>query len=367
MSVTGPFVWDARSARAIPGVSRALQLFGGMTKQMPMDAYRGIEPLPRPRLLSRPDPLNARSWFVQCSIEDYLLNGNAVAYVTARGVDGWPTAVVWLPVNLVAVTWQPPNPFGTYWYNGVELDPYNVVHVKRGADRGMGGVRGIGIVEEALRTLDRVAMEEAYEYSTLTSSAVPSVAIITPQATLNQDTADEAKANWLTKFAGPTREPAILPAGTTVTPLSWSPTDTQLIEARKLSLTDIASVFNLDGYWLGAPVAGLTYKSPAQQYQQILRTSLEPVLADFEDVWSDAWLPRGQQVRFDRNQLLRDDLPTTTTALVALVGAGIMSVPEAREYLASGSVNMPASRIPKPPTPAVEPAPPAPVPEEQAA
>ena len=95
------------------------------------------------------------------------------------------------------------------------------------------------------------------------------------------------------KFAGPNREPAILPNGTQVIPLAWSPSDTQLIEARQVSLLDVANMFNLDGYWLGAPVAGMTYRTAGPQYQQILRTSLEPVLSDFEDVWSFDWLPRG--------------------------------------------------------------------------
>jgi HK97 family phage portal protein len=204
-------------------------------------------------------------------------------------------------------------------------------------------VRGVGIVEECLGTLDRVAMEEVYESTTLAAAAVPSVALITPQATLTQDVADQAKADWMAKYGGPNRLPAILPSGTTVVPLSWSPSDTQLIEARRMSLTDVANCFNLDSYWLGAPVAGMTYRTAGPQYQQILRTSLEPLLADFEDVWSDAWLPRGQAVRFDRNQLLRDDLATTTTSMVALVAAGILTPAEARQYLASGSVTMPTS------------------------
>src|SRR6202042_2556558 len=134
---------------------------------------------------------------------------------------------------------------------------------------------GIGVVEEHLDTLDRVAMEEEYERSTLAGSSVPSVAIITPQATLTQGVADEAKLSWQDKFSGPNREPAILPNGTQVVPLAWSPSDTQLTESRQMSLLDVANMFNLDGYWLGAPVAGMTYRTAGPQYQQIFRASLE--------------------------------------------------------------------------------------------
>ena len=245
---------------------------------------------------------------MQCTIEDYLLNGNAISYVTVRGADGWPLAVQWLPASWVNITWWPPDPGSvTYWWYGTPLDPANVVHIKRGADRWY-PVRGVGIVEEYLDTLDRVAMEEEYERSALAGGAVPSVAVISPNAVLTQTEADDAKARWVEKFGGPVREPVILPNGTQVVPLAWSPSDAQLTEARQMSLVDVANMFNLDGYWLGAPVAGMTYRTAGPQYQQILRTSIEPVLADFEDVWSDAWLPRGTIVNFDRQQLLKDDL-----------------------------------------------------------
>jgi HK97 family phage portal protein len=344
-TLTGPFVWDAASAREIPAVQRAIQLYGGMVGQMAIDVYRGTTPLPRPRLVVRPDPLNARSWFVRNSIEDYLLNGNAVSVVTSRGVDGWPTTVAWLPITWVYIVWIPGDVLPEYFYYGSPLVYEDVIHVKRSADRNYGGMRGMGIVEEMMGTLDRVAMEEVYESTTLAGAAVPSVAIITPQATLTQDVADTAKTAWQAKYGGPNREPAILPAGTQVIPLAWSPSDTQLTEARHMSLIDIANAFNLSSYWLSAPIAGMTYRTAGPMYQEVLKTSLEPVLADFEDVWSDAWLPRGQTIRFDRNQLLRDDLPSTAAALTALVGAGILSPAEAREYLASNQVSMPMTPL----------------------
>jgi hypothetical protein len=121
-----------------------------------------------------------------------------------------------------------------------------------------------------------------------------------------------------------------------------------------MSLIDTANLFNLDGYWLGAPVAGMTYKTATPQYQQVLRTSLEPVLADFEDVWSYAWLPRGQDVRFDRNQLLSDDLTVTSNAMVAVYNAGILTLDEAR----AGMNLPPTDEETGPPAPAAAPAPP---------
>src|SRR5215471_11113854 len=105
--IPGPYVYDVPSARRIPAVGRAIQLYGGLVKQMPIDAYRGFQRIaPAPRICTRPDPDRAASWFVQLSIEDYLLAGNTVSLVTARGADGWPLSVQWLPINYVYIVWD---------------------------------------------------------------------------------------------------------------------------------------------------------------------------------------------------------------------------------------------------------------------
>lgn len=353
----GPYVFDARSGRRVPAVGRALGLYGGMTKQLPIEVYRGWSKLPTPAICDRPDPVNARSWFVQCSVEDYLLNGNAISHVTSRAHDGWPASVEWLPVEWVYITWDPTTNATSYNYRGTPIPDDDVIHIKRGADRWF-PVRGVGVVEEYVSTLDRAAQEEEYERSSLSDGAVPSIAVITPQATLTDDVASKAKTDWMEKFAGPGREPVILPNGTVVQPLAWSPTDTQLAEARRLTLLDVANMFNLDGYWLGAPVAGMTYRTAGPQYQQILRTSLEPVLADFEDVWSFAWLPRGQKIRFHRAQLLREDLPTATTAAVSAFNAKLISLEEARTMMglppdAVGSIGTMADTVTDPDPPEI--------------
>ena len=122
------------------------------------------------------------------------------------------------------------------------------------------------------------------------------MAVISNNPNLGEDEANEAKTDWLAKYAGPNRVPAILPAGTQVIPLAWSPDDAQLTEARRMALLDVANIFNLDGYYLGAPNATLTYQSPGANFSNLLRLSLEPVLADFEDAWSMAWLPRGHRL-----------------------------------------------------------------------
>lgn len=351
-----PMVWDTATALRLPAVARASAVYSGLIKQAPLDDIKGIDPqTPRPRLLEQPDPNAPRSWFMQVNVEDYLWNGNAVQLVTARDVTGWPAAVTWVPTAWVSIAcprrrYDQPS----YLVDGIELPAADVIHIRRGADRWC-PARGVGVVEQHLATFDRAALEEQYERDALRSGAVPSVAIITPNPRLGETEASTAKADWLNKFVGPGREPAILPAGTQVIPLAWSPTDAQLEEARRLTLLDIANAFNLDGYWLGAPAGSMTYRSPGSMYTNLVRVSLEGVLTDFEDVWSIAWLPRGRRVRFDRAVLLRDDMQTMVATAAAATAARLWTVEEARVY--TGLAPVPTLGTLSEPAPAPAPAP----------
>ena len=84
-----------------------------------------------------------------------------------------------------------------------------------------------------------------------------------------------------------------------------------------MSLTDLANLTGMDPYWTGAPGSSHTYRSPGPLWLALLRMTLESPARLFEDAWSAAWLPRGQQVRFDRLALTRDDLQTSIATVAA--------------------------------------------------
>lgn len=319
-------------ARGLPAVARVLGLIAGMAKQMPLENFDGKRYLDRPRLLEQPDPEQARAWWVAVQVEDYLLNGNAVHLVTARDSFGYPLTTSWVPADWVTITWDPDRRGVSYWVAGQQLDAQSIVHVRRGADRWC-PYRGVGLVEQHLEQLGLIDDQDKYQRGVMRGSSVPSVAVIAPNAEMTQETADVAKAAWVEKYGGPVREPAVLPAGTQVIPLSWSPHDSEMAEARKLGLQDVANMANLDGYWVGAPTSSFTYQSPAPMYLNLLRQTINPILEDFEGVWSQAWLPRGRSVRFDRTAVLKDDMQTMVTTARDAVAAGLWTVAEGRAYL----------------------------------
>lgn len=318
--------------KAIPAIGRGLALIEGMAMQMPLEAMRGDVVLPRPRLLEQPDPTENRAWFVAAQIDDYWVHGNAVHLVTVRDSTGWPSAVRHLPAAWVDMVVDVDGR-RTYYYGGRELPTGDVVHVRRGIDPS-NVHRGIGVLEQFARSLVRISRQEAYEQAVMDGAAVPSAVVITPNEKPSQDELDKAAERWAEKFSGPRRRPVFLPRGSEVRPLSWSPSDSQLIEARQLSLTDAANVMNLDAFWVGGSVAsGLTYRSPGPMWLNLLRQTLAPILEPLELAWSSAWLPHGQRVRFTREAILIEDKNTTMAWVRGARAVNVISRSEARVAL----------------------------------
>ena len=311
-------VRGAQGVESLPAVARALGVITGSIAQMSVTSSE------RSRIVDKPDPLLSRTNFVSSSVRDFLLHGNTACLIIDRDEASNPAAVRYIPAH----RWGLPDDTGTtgYTLDGRPVSASDVIHVQRGVDPA-NTRRGMGVVEQHLRDFQRIDLQSEYEKESLSKAGVPSVAVIAPQKDLTQDEADRAASAWADKFDGPARKPAILPNGTIIQALAWNPTDQQLTESKKLALTDVANIFNMDGYWLGAPSSSHTYKSPGTMYTAFLRMTLNPVIAPFEETWSalaDGW-------KFRRLDLLVDDFTTEVTTGVAGVTAGLFTVEEWRE------------------------------------
>lgn len=333
-------VWNAETAQSIPGMGRALQIYG-LIATCALQAMQGLEVAPvQPRILERPDPDMPRSTFVSASISDWWLHGNTCSYITVAGANNYPLATRYYPAHRWTIQ-EDRNKQPVYMLDGQEVDRDRVIHVRRGVDPNFIH-RGMGVVEQHLRTLNRAGLQEAAETANLTDRGMPAVAIITPNQEIDPDANDAVADEWVKRFRGSDPKPGIFPKDTTIQQLSWNPTDSQMVEARSLTLKDLANLMNLDGYWLNAEGGSHNYKSPGLMFLSLLKVSLAPVMDVFEDEWSFRWVPRGTTVRFDRPTLLRDDLETMVRTFAAGKAAGLFpDVNEARGYMGFPPIEIP--------------------------
>lgn len=346
-------ITGSASVRSLPSIGRGLALYSGLISQMTLDQVKGDDSIvkPRPRILQKPDPDKSLKNFVGDAVEEYLTDGNTLSLITARDARGMPAALKWYPVTAWGI--MPDDPDGYYLY-GKRVAAIDVVHAQRGSDPS-NPRRGVGLVEQHFRSLERAGLQEEYERQTLTTGGVPSVAVIAPQKELTEAELKEAGEDWNDKFGGPVRRPGIFPNGTKLETLSWSPSDQQAVLARQATLTDVANILNLDAYWLGAPASSHTYRSPGIMFIVMLRVSLEPVLAELEGVWGERLLPYGSAARFDRLKLTRDDMASMISMFVQAIREGLVTVDEARAYMGLAPFGTPESTTPRIPAAEADP------------
>lgn len=365
-----PQVYDVPTSRGIPAVGKALRLFG-VIGTCDLMRVRGTTPIQPAGIVERPDPDMGPSLFVSVHVQDYLMDGNALHLVTVRDNTGYPAAVRWFPSTAWGVTDRDGAP--EYWLHGRRVRSEDVIHVRRDVIDPFMPWRGIGVVEQHLRSLQRVGLEEQAESQNMQNRGRPDVVVTVPSSEPDPVKLDDAADKWVERFAGPDPKPVFLPNGSVVTPLSWNPQQGQLAELRALSNRDVANMFGLDGSWLNADSSSLTYKSPGPLFLQLHKVSFRPIMRAFEEEWSWRWTPRGQAVRFDLSELLRDDLLSMVQAYAA--GSALFPGPDGINEFRR-LMGLPEIEVPEPPPPPAPmlppPAPPAdtppadtpPIPEE---
>jgi len=315
----------------IPGVYRAATLIADIIGQLPWEAYRHragkFEKLDTPSLLEQPAPPDTRMTTFSGWAMDLVFHGNAFGIIVSRDSNGTPTAVAPVPAHLVYV-----RSFDgriIYQVGTDEYSPHDVIHFKNWAPPGF--LRGYGVLEAHLHgagALDLAASLEK-EAQTVSRHGVPTGVINVTNPDATAETLQAVKDGWLRSQAD--RTVAVLNATTEFQPLSWNPTETQLLEARKFSLLEIANIFGLPPRFVGASSGdSMTYSNSETESIDLLKFSLGGHIARFEQTLS-ALFPNGTTVKADLQALLRADTTVRYQAYQVGIQSGFLLKSEVRE------------------------------------
>lgn len=329
--------WQAATYRgflSVPGAWRASVMLSDLFAQMPFHSYRrgpagGDVATPRNApILDEPagtheDPLTVyASWAM-----DYLWDGNAVGVYTARGANGLPVAILPVPVCDVGVRMQvvPGSRNGRlteytgrreYSIGGVVFDQADIFHVK--GPCAPAALRGLGVLETQLATLT-LARDLQAQADAIGLHGVPTGLLKSTNPEADPADLTLAKAAWIDSQ----RQRTIAALGPNIDfePLAWNPEDMQLVEARKMSLTEMELTFGLPVGWLGGSTSSRTYSNVEQDAVNLIKFSmLAGMIAKFESKFTRQVLPRGQTARANRDAVLRSDTMTRYQAHALALG-----------------------------------------------
>jgi HK97 family phage portal protein len=245
------------------------------------------------------------------------------------------------PLRPSAVTVRIQNGQPVYWF----IDPWtgerfvlgtgDVIHVKGLADNGIIGLSPVHQCRVALGLSDALTKHASTFFA---NDARPSGILKVPQGPAVQDQVDNLRKAWEARHGGLTNAHriAVVAGDIDFTSVSMPMEDAQFLEQRHLSSQEVARIFRVPPWIIGAPSGDRqTYANVEQQSLHFVMHSLRPQLVAIEQALSsDTDLFTGNTyAEFLIEALLRADSATRASVYTAALNpiTGWMRRDEIRE------------------------------------
>lgn len=321
MPAASGVVVNEHSAMRVTAVYACVRLIAGAIASLPLALYRhtpeGRERI-KPELwaLLNQQPCEAMSAavFWEYLVAQMLLTGDALAEID-RGRGGVVRALVPLDSRSVGVRkvetsrgWRLRYEFmrGGQWQG---RDQDDILHIP---GMGFDGLRGMSVIRHAAREAIGLALAaEGFSSRFFASGAHADVALKVP-GKMSQEQIDNLRRIWASKYGGAHNAslPIVLTEGTDLKEVTISAQDSQLIEARRFQVADIARAFGVPPHMVGETDKSTSWGSGIEQQGiGFVQYTLAPHLNRIEqEINRKCFSSKGEQfAEFNVEGLLRGD------------------------------------------------------------
>jgi HK97 family phage portal protein len=318
---------DTTTTLSVPGIWRGVTLISDAIGGLPLHAYRGEEYVdPQPSILERPVATETRIETISSMVAALLIHGNYVAILGPPGSNGYPET--FYPVSPEKVGVRLEEGQIVYRINSTDYDSSEVMHIKGFSLPGE--LVGYGILSAQRQAIGGAIATQTYAQRYFNGGAIPPAYLESDNPDLTQEEADAMKMAWMQSYGGINMSPPVFNSSTRVKTIASTARDSQLVESRQYSLTEIANMIGLPAYYLGAPNSSRTYSNVSEENLQLVRWSLMPWISRIEQKLTD-YIPRGQTAKFNVDALLRPDTKSRYEAHAIALRYGFLTVDEVRE------------------------------------
>jgi HK97 family phage portal protein len=323
---------------ALPAAMRATSLICDTLAGLPWHKIKGYDVLPSPRWLDDPMLLRPDATVESLRVAQFRLShvefwsswitsalwyGDGFIWVPRRGRDGEPLGTLQL-LHPDRVEYRD----GRYWVGDFEMREGEIIHLRGQPPYDSKTGRGQGVIDRFGPTLGLARTVSRYAESTF-STGIPSGYLKVNAPNPTQTQIDTLKKSWMQRHGSGPRSIAVLNATTDFTPISISPVDAQLGDARLWSLRDVALAFGLPAYMLGAPGDPSTYANVDSRMVELRTFTLLAWMRRIEATL-DAQMVRGTSLKIVADGTLRADTATRYAAYKVALDAGFMTLDEVR-------------------------------------
>ena len=323
---------DEWTALGVSSVLSAVSLLADSVASLPLRAYK-IDPagnrthVPVPELLANPDPASGTNSFefVHTIMASLALHGNAYIHID-RDRSGKAIGLVPLHPYQMQVLPTGDQISRRYLHLGNEMDAENVLHI-----RTFTPPQSLVGVSPLIQSRNLVGLSLAMDRQLAqfcSEGGTPSGVLSTDQK-LTLDQARTIQATWEATHRRH-RRPAVLSDGLKFSPVTTSAADAQMIQSREQLIRDIARIYRIPSYLIGATGDGQTYQNVEQASLNFLTFTITPWIRRLEIAFSKI-LGSNLDVVFDFSSLLRTDSMTRARVNAVNIMYGAMTPNEARQ------------------------------------
>lgn len=340
---------NAVSAMRVAAVFACVQKIAGAISTLPLDIFRldGDTPVKMARddlwykLNEQPAPqFTAASHWEGVSVSQ-LLRGDAFTWIRRRS-NNTVAELYPLPWSAVSPVLQSDGSVRYYVQHQhirTWIPPEDLFHFP---GFGFDGIKSMSVIAYAARNAvgNAMAMDD-YSGKFFANGAHPSIILKAP-GKMSPQQIQGLQAAFSDKYAGGDnfhRLPMVLTEGLDAREISLNAEDSQLLEARKFQVIDIARAFGVPPHMIGETSASTSWGSGIEAMSRGFVTyTLQPHLKRIEQELNRKLFPRdvGRFVRFDREALIEGDSKAQAEYNRAALGGpgtgpGWMSVDEIRK------------------------------------
>ena len=317
---------SCEQALNIPAVARCVNLISETVSMIPIKLYREDTADGKRKTVevtdSRCDLLNDDTkdtldgaQFKKALVRDYLLNGNAYAYINKQRNS--VKSLHYVDSKNVTINQNFDPIFKDYniLVHGQTYKPFEFLKVLRATKD---GARGSGIVEENGELL-KVAYTTLKFEQNLVSTSGNKKGFINAKNRLTKEAIDALKAAWYKFYSNNDENVIILNEGLTFQEASNTSVEMQLNESKKSMSDSILELFGVPTDW---------------SWETFIKTAIMPILATFECALNrDLLLEKEKKsfyFAFDTKEIIKGDIKTRFEAYKTALESNLMQIDEVR-------------------------------------
>ena len=317
---------SCEQALNIPAVARCVNLISETVSMIPIKLYREEITGGKRKTVevtdSRCDLLNEDTkdtldgaQFKKALVRDYLLNGNAYAYINKQRNS--VKSLHYVDSKNVTINQNFDPIFKDYniLVHGQTYKPFEFLKILRATKD---GARGSGIVEENGELL-KVAYTTLKFEQNLVSTGGNKKGFINAKNRLTKEAIDALKAAWYKFYSNNDENVIILNEGLTFQEASNTSVEMQLNESKKSMSDSILEIFGVPTDW---------------SWETFIKTAIMPILATFECALNrDLLLEKEKKsfyFAFDTKEIIKGDIKTRFEAYKTALESNLMQIDEVR-------------------------------------